>query len=59
MDEGMDESINSRPFGVTAYVEASPDIEPGLLEVLGTYPEIEIEYPFPEDFENGKDGAYL
>lgn len=42
-----------------AYVEADLDVDPALIAVVSTYPNVEIEYPLPEDFENGRDGAWL
>ncbi len=42
-----------------AYVEVTSDVTPELLAVLNTYPDMEIEFEIPADFENGKDGAWL
>lgn len=50
---------DSRGFAAKAYVELNLDADENLIAVVGTYPQVDIEWEIPEDFENGKDGAWL
>lgn len=42
-----------------AYVEANLDIDENLLAIIGTYPNVDIEWETPAEFVNGQDGAWL